>query len=403
MTRTTRITLVLTALLSSGLSAQERLGTGAAEPVYRAGWTFTPAFGFAETYDDNVSLFGEGSADDQNDDYLSTIFPGANVHYAGKHTSMHVGYMGTFLNYQTFSVLNRWDQQANFELRRQETARLKWFGNASAAAVPTTDLIELGGLPFRHTGALTADGRGGYEYAFSAKNSIRQSASYQAIDFDRDEDVSLGLLGGRIFESMNGWRHRIDSRLAVGADYSFRRSLVVGDPDPFNIHTTEGAVDYELSPDWSFSGGAGVVYLQATPLTEARTGPSWRARIDRLHGRTLFHVGYLRSYIPSFGFGGTVQNQEMGVGYRTPLFGSRHFYSDNSAVFRDDQPLSSVQQQLPLRSLRFYTTFGWEPQPWVRLEAFYQRIQQTSLRPGGRMERNRIGFQIVTSKPVRMQ
>ena len=75
MTRTTRITLVLTALLSSGLSAQERLGSGAPEPVYRAGWTFTPAIGFAETYDDNVSLFGEGSADDQNDDYLSTIFP----------------------------------------------------------------------------------------------------------------------------------------------------------------------------------------------------------------------------------------------------------------------------------------------------------------------------------------
>ena len=403
MTRTARITLVLAALLSSGLSAQERLGSGAPEPTYRAGWTFTPAFGFAETYDDNVSLFGRGSADQQNDDYLSTIFPGANVHYAGKHTRMDGGYTGTFLNYQTFSVLNRWDQRANFDLRRQETARLKWFGNASATAVPTTDLIELGGLPFRHTGARTSDGRGGYEYAFSSKNSVLQSASYQAIDFDRNPDVSLGLLGGRIFESMNGWRHKVDSRLALGADYSFRRSRVVGDPDTFNIHTSEAAVDYELSPDWSFSGGAGVVYLQATPLTAARTGPAWRARIDRLHGRTLFHVGDLRSYIPSFGFGGTVQNEEIGVGFRTPLFGSRHFYLDTSAVFRDNQPLTSVQQQLPLRSLRTYSTFGWEPQPWVRLEAFYSRVQQSSLRVGGEMERNRIGFQIVTSKPMRMQ
>jgi hypothetical protein len=397
------MTLVLAALLSSGLSAQERLGSGAPEPTYRAGWTFTPAVGFAETYDDNVSLFGRGSADQQNDDYVSTISPAAGLHYAGKHTTMGAGYTGTFLNYQTFSVLNRWDQRGHFDLRRQETARLKWFGNASAAAVPTTDLIELGGLPFRHTGARTADARGGFEYTFSARNSIQHSDGYQAIDFDRNPDVSLGLLGGRIFESLNGWRHRFDSRLALGADYSFRRSTVVGDADAFNIHTSEAAVDYELSPDWSFSGGAGVVYLRATPLTAARTGPAWHARIDRLHGRTLFHVGYLRSYIPSFGFGGTVQNEEIGVGYRTPLFGSRHFYLDNSMVFRDNQPLTSVQNQLPLRSLRTYSTFGWEPQPWVRLEGFYSRVQQSSLRAGGQMERNRIGFQIVTSKPMRMQ
>ena len=403
MTRTTRITLVLAALLGSGLSAQERLGSSTPEPTYRAGWTFTPSVGFAETYDDNISLFGRGSADQQNDDYLSTISPGARVHYAGKHTTMGVGYTGTFLNYQTFSVLNRWDQRGHFDLRRQETARLKWFGNASAAAVPTTDLIELGGLPFRHTGARELAGRGGFEYAFNAKNSILHSANYQAIDFDRNPAVSLGLLGGRIFESMNGWRHKFDSRLALGADYSFRRSTVVGDTNAFDIHTSEAAVDYQLSPDWSFSGGAGMVYLQATPLTAARTGPSYRARIDRLNGGTLFHIGYLRSYIPSFGFGGTVQNQEIGVGYRTPLFGSRHFYLDNSAVVRDNQPLTSIQNQLPLRSLRTFSTFGWEPQPWVRLEAFYSRIQQSSLRAGGLMERNRVGFQIVTSKPMRMQ
>jgi hypothetical protein len=403
MTRTTRTTLVLTALLCSGLGAQERLGSGAPEPTYRAGWTFTPSLGFAETYDDNVSLFGLGSADEQNNDYVSTIFPAGGLHYAGRHTKMSAGYGGTFLNYQTFTVLNRWDQRASFDLRRQETARLKWFGSAYATAVPTTDLIEFGGLPFRHTGARTADGRGGLEYSYNTRNSILSSASYQTIDFDRSEDVAGALRGGRVFESLSGWRHRFDTRLALGADYSFRQSTVVGDPSAFDVHTAQATVDYELSPDWSFSGGGGVVFLQATPETAAKTGPAWRARLDRLHGRSLLHFGYLRSYIPSFGFGGTVQNQEVGVGYRTPLFGSRHFYLDNSLVFRDDQPLTDLREQLPLHSLRTYSTFGWEPQPWVRLEAFYTLVQQTSLRAGGRMERNRIGFQIVTSKPMRMQ
>jgi len=403
MTRTTPITLVLTALLGCGLSAQERLGSGAPQPTYRAGWTITPAVGFSETYDDNISLFGRNTAEQQNDDYVSTYFPALDLHYAGKHTTLDSGYTGSFLDYRTFSVLDRWDQRARFELRRQESARFKWFGRASAAAMPTTDLIELGGIPFRHTGARTADGRGGFEYAVDSKNSISYSMDYQVVDFDRGADVSAVLRGGRVLESMNGWRHKVDSRLALGLDYSFRRATVVGDAQAFTIHTSEAAVDYELSPEWSFSGAGGVVYLQATERTAARTGPAWRGRIERHRGGTTFHVGYLRTYIPSFGFGGTIQNQELGVGYRTPLFGSRHFYLDNSAVFRDNQPLTDTIEQLPLRSFRTYSTFGWEPEPWVRIEAFYSYVQQSSLRAGGQLTRNRIGFQIVTSKPMRMQ
>jgi hypothetical protein len=402
MTRTTRLTLMLVAFMSAGLTAQE-LGSGAPQPDYRSGWTFTPTLGFAESYDDNISLFGRGSAEEQNDDYIATIFPAADLHYAGKHTTVDMGYRGSFLNYRTFSILNRWDQRARVEVRRQETARMKWFGRASAAMMPTTDLIELGGIPFRHTGARTADGRGGFAYTFSAKNSLTHSVNYQVVDFDRSEDVSAILRGGRVLESMNGWRHKIDSRLALGADYSFRRAIVVGDEQAFNIHTTEMAADYELSPLWSFSGGAGVVYLQETAETSARTGPAWRVRIDRHRAGRTFHAAYIRSYIPSFGFGGTIQNQEIGVGYRTPLFGSRRFYMDNSAVFRDNQPLTHTLEQLPLRSLRTYSTFGWEPQGWMRLEGFYSRVQQSSLRAGGQLSRNRIGFQIVTSKPVRMQ
>jgi hypothetical protein len=403
MTRATRITLVLSALLSSGLSAQERLGSGAPEPNYRAGWTLTPAFGFAETYDDNISLFGRGSAEEQNDDYISTVFPAAELHYGGKHTTMDTGYTGSFLNYSTFSVLNRWDQRAKFELKRHETARIQWGARASMAMMPTTDLVELGGIPYRHTGAHTSDARGGVEYALSAKNSLSQSVNFQSVAFDRPQEVRDFLRGGRVFETITGFRHKMNGRMAVGADYTYRRATVADDPEPFNIQTTEAALDYELSPVWSFSSAAGVVYLQATRLTSAQTGPAWRLRIERHRERRTFHAGYIRSYIPSFGFGGTVSNQELGVGYRTPLFGSRHFYLDNSAVYRDNEPLTETPNQLPLRSLRTHTVVGWEPQPWVRLEGFYSLVQQSSLRPGGRLSRNRIGFQIVTSKPVRMQ
>jgi hypothetical protein len=404
MTKTLRIAVVLI-VMGSPLHAQEQLGAGESLPDYRGGWTFTPRFGFGETYDDNITLFGRNTAEEQNDDYVATFFPGADVHYAGKHTTLDSGYSGSFLDYQTFSVLNRWDQRARFELRRQESARIKWFTRASAAAVPTTDLIELGGIPFRHNGSRTVDARGGVEYALNATNGISHSLNYQMVDFDQSPLDPTGdpLLGGRVLESTNAWRHKMNSRVALGAGYSYRRATIAGDVQTFNIHTTEAAADYELSPSWALSAGAGVVYLQETALSAASTGPALRATLERHRQARTFHVGYIRSYVPSFGYGGTVANQEIGVGYRTPLFHNRRLYTTQSAVFRDTEPLTNAFNQLQLRSLRTSSVLGWEPQRWVRVEAFYTLTRQTSLRAGGQLSRNRVGFQIVTSKPMRMQ
>jgi len=390
-------------VLATPLHAQEKIGTSGPGVSYRGGWTITPSFGFAETYDDNISLFGVNTAENQNDDYIATYFPAVDLHYAGKHTRFGADYSGSFLSYQTFTLLNRWDQHLNINLKRQETARLSWFAHGNAAALPSTEAIELGGIPYRHTGAKTLDSRGGVEYVFSARDSLVTTLNYQRVAFDRPADVRVGLRGGDVAESLNVWRHKINSRLATGADYSFRRARVVGDPEPFNIHTAEGAIDYELSPSWSFSGGGGVVYTAPTLITPARTGPAWRLAFERHQGATTFHVGYLRSFIPSFGYGGTVQNEEAGIGFHTPLFNSRHWYTDNSLVYRDNEPLTNTVQQLPLRSLRTYSVIGWTPQGWVRVEGFYSRVQQTSLRVGGQIYRNRFGFQIVTSKPMRVQ
>jgi hypothetical protein len=312
-------------------------------------------------------------------------------------------YTGSFLNYRTFSALTRWDQRANVELRREESARLGWFAHASGAAIPSTDLIELGGIPFRHTGATTLDGRGGFNYLLDARNVLSSALQYQSVAFDRPANLDPVLRGGHVLESLTTYRHKWDERFRTGLDYSYRRASVSGETDPFNLHMAQAAIDYDLSPVWSLTAGAGLVYLEPTAVTAAHTGPAWRAALDRSRAGTTFHVGYVRSYIPSFGFGGTIQNQEVGVGFRTPLFHSRHFYTDHSVVFRDDTPLTNTAEQLPLRSLRSYSIFGWEPQRWVRFEVFYARTNQTSLRAGGRLDRNRVGFQIVTSKPMRIR
>lgn len=396
------IALVAMALARGG-SAQERIASTQIDQTYGPGWTFTPTMGFAETYDDNVSLFAVDTADAQNNDYVQSIFPGADLHYRGRHTEFGGGYTGSFLNYHTFSTLDRWDQRGSLDLRRQESAHLKWFAHGSAALLPSTDLIDLGGIPYRHTGARTLDGRTGLDYAIDARNTITTAVSIQSVDFDRPEDVNAIFRGGHMLEAVSGWRRRIDSRLSIGADYGFRRASVVGDVEQFNIHSVQAAVDYELNDLWAVSGGAGVVYLQSTNTTESQTGPAWSVAIDRHRAGRSFHVNYVRSYIPAFGFGGTIQNQQVGAGVRMPLFGSRYWYTDNSIVFRDDTPLVATDLQLPLRSLLTYSVIGWQPQRYVRIEGFYARTQQTSLRPGGLLYRNLVGIEIVTSKPVRMQ
>ena len=391
------------AALAVRASAQEGVATTGSAPTSRPGWTLTPSFGVAETYDDNISMFGVRTAEESNNDVIATYSPSADLHYTGKHSDFGVGYAGSFLAYRSFSGLNSWDQRGRITMKRQESERLTWSVVGNAAAVPTTDAVDLGGIPFRRAGTTIANASSTVDYRIDARNDINGSFGLQYVKFDHTELPGGFEPGGRAIDATGGWRHHLSARLAAGADYGIRRAITLGDTTPFTIHSVEGAADYEVSPSWSLSGSAGVVVVQQTFETQGRTGPAWRFTAMR-HGSSItMQVSYLQSYIPSFAFGGTIKSQELGFGMHVPLFHSRHWYTDQSAMFRDDQPLTDLVNQLPLRSLRTNSVIAWMPQPWVRIEGFYARAQQTSLQVGGQMYRNRIGFQIVTSKPVRIE
>jgi hypothetical protein len=402
----TRIALIagLIVMMAGGVRAQERMGSSAPAASYRPGWTFTPTFGVAETYDDNISLFGQNTAEAQNNDIVTTYFPQADVHYSGRQTQFGASYSGSFLDYRTYDALNRWDQRARVEFKREETARFRWFAHGTASWLPTTDLIDLAGIPFQHTGARTLDGLVGAEYVAGSRDGFTASATAQDVQFDRSLQNPGGqLVGGQMVSTLATWRHRLDERLAVGADYSYRVARMTEAIEAFGLHVAQAAADYALSPEWMLSAGGGFSYLPATLTSVARTGPAYYASVERHREGRTFHAGYERSYIPAFGIGGVVENQEARIGFMTPLLHSRHFYNDTGAVFRNDEPLTDQFVQLPLRSLRAYTLFGWAPQPWMHIEGFYARTSQSSLQPGGRLDRNRIGFQIVTTKPMRIE
>jgi hypothetical protein len=367
------------------------------------GWTLTPGVGFMGTYDDNITLFARGSAEDQNDDLITGYAPQVDLTYRGRKTQLGVEYAGSFLNYQTFSVFNRWQQRARVEARRDLTQRLQLAGHASMLKTPSTDAVDLGGIPFSHTGAEVVEWLAETSYRISARDSVSSSIQQQNVRFERPEELRQYLRGGRALGLSGAYRRRLGPRMAAGADYGFRRAAVRDDVDTSSLHTVQAAFDFELSPAWTIRAGAGFVFLAATSAYASQRAPAFNGSATRIGQMSTLQVGYGRSFMPSFGYGGTVRSQELGASYRTLLPGSRRVYTNQSVMFRDTNPLLDTPGQLRLRSLRTNSAVGWTPQPWVALEVFYSRTFQTSLLPGGRLDRNRIGFQIVTSKPVRIQ
>jgi hypothetical protein len=110
-------------------------------------------------------------------------------------------------------------------------------------------------------------------------------------------------------------------------------------------------------------------------------------------------VSYSQSFVPSYGFGGTMQNRDLTGRVRVPL--SRSLYTSASTSWRKSDPLTVGE--LGLTSLWVDATVGYSVSQWARIEAFYSGARQTIARAGGEIDLNRAGIQVVTSKPMRVR
>jgi hypothetical protein len=394
-TTTAAATVAALTLLAGAAFAQEQ--------ATRPGWTFVPAFGYSQTYDDNVTLFGQADFDTSNNDLISVYTPQADITFLSRQTRFNSGYSGSLLDYRTFSLFNRWDQHANIGLRRVESQRLNWGIQGNLTLTPSTDALEFDGIQFSHTGARAINARGTVEYKLTQRDTLSTSVHRQQVTFDRPDELLPYLRGGESWESYSSYRRRVNPRMGLGGSYSLRRASAVDAPEHLTFHVNRGAVDYQLSPFWTVNAGFGFDYIPATILTPAQSAPGWSVGVDWSARSQRFHAGYQRMFMPSFGFGGALQNRELNVSFYSPLFRSRRVYTEHDFALRDNDPLIEAPGRLRLRTMRINSRVGWAPQPWIRVEGFYSRAQQTTFLAGGDIGRNRIGIQIVTSRPVRVQ
>jgi hypothetical protein len=362
---------------------------------------------FGITHDDNPVL--ASNTGPSPDDILTNVSPGVDLTFTEKHTFLSTGYRGSIQRYRTLDEYDNYAQGGHIELRHQPSRRLTLSVRDNVSVSPTTDLVEVAGVPFTRTGTRSNDFNAGLTASLTKRLQLSGDYHFEWFKFDRSEDpISSVLQGGHAHSVTVGARQSLTSRLKVGGDYTIQRANtgqppVVGGGEPlqipsFTIQNAVGSVTYQITPTIVVDGGAGLSYL-SLPGEIARTGPAGHVSLSKRTEHAFLTFSARRSFVPAFGFGGSLSNQEVLATVRVP-FARKRAYVDGSISWRDSEPV--LEQELRLKSLWLKTSVGYAFQRWLRLEAFYDGTFQDTRIAGGQVDRNRIGVQVVTARPMRL-
>lgn len=368
----------------------------------RAGWTFRPAFTMGGAFDDNVLLVGPGTAPDPPSDYVTAVTPAGTLDYLGKYLQFTTGYQGSLVFYQDLSDLNSLDQNARADVRYRWTPRLTVFAGQTFASSPATDGIEFVGIPFRRIGNRRFATTGGAELRLSPATTLNATYNLRFVDFE--DDVVLAFSGGHEHVATGILLRQLSPRFALGGDFGWRRAVIINQPAPITIQHAMATAQYRISENVQISGSAGLSHQGHVVSQEPRTGLAFRGEINARREYFLVTAYYERSMLPSFGFGGTYQNEEL-AGIIQGGFARNRAYWQAGAAWRDNDPLTLavlLPDEQSQRTVWITSRLGYRLSPWLSVEGYYTRANQDGWRTDGMITRNRFGFQVVTSKPLRL-
>ena len=363
------------------------------------GWVVTPRVSFGLSYDDNPVLAGGGNP--TPNDTIGVLGPALNLAYTAKRTQLDFGYSGSLVRYRTLGEFDSFEQRGRMDLRHQASKRTSLQFTNSYAKAPTTDATDVGGVPFLRTGTEQFDLRGGFTADASPRLAVIGSYGYQWAEFDRPDDERAALLqGGQMHSAVMGATYALNGRMRVGGNYTFRRAIVGHiEEEAFNIQDGEGTVAYRLSPTMTLQGGLGLSRLSLPDEFGARLGPSARVSLHQRTPHASYSLSFMHSFVPAFGIGGSLRNSELAGHVRVPL--ARRVDLQTDVTWREATPV--IEGELGLSALWIETTVGYAVHRWLRVQGFYSRAYSDTPVAGGRVDRNRVGVQIVTLRPLRIQ
>jgi hypothetical protein len=217
------------------------------------------------------------------------------------------------------------------------------------------------------------------------------------VTFDRTNTL---LTGGMVNGVHGQLGHRLGPRLQVGAEYGIRAASLNEGTRHVTFQDAGGTLRYDLTSTTVVSLGGGMSHLVDDARVDTRTGPYIRAGLTRTGGRATVGASFERMFVPSFGFGGSNQSDELRGFIQMPLTRNRT-YIQGSATWRRSDPF--IANELRLDTIWLRSTVGYALARWLRLEGFYAYTSQNSQVTGGEIHRNRVGAQIVVSQPVRIR
>jgi hypothetical protein len=379
---------------SSG-SSQTEDSSGSSQ-TQTAGWILTPSLAVSSGWDDNV--FVEGTGGNTTSDLINVVNPRIGGGYTGRRGQLNIDYDGAFLLYRAMKALNSYDQHASTIGRWRLSKHVTLFANNSFAIVPTTETALLIGVPFVRTGSLLEGLQTGVETELTKRTSFSLAYEFQYVRFDQNAGFASQLHGGHGEGGTASIRHRWSGRTAFIADYRLQHANVTETNELFTVQTAMAGVEERLSESLSLVAEGGVAYLQTTVATTSQVGPSLRAGLTRRSHAFDVELTYGRSFVPSYGFGGTAQNEEVTANLHVPF--TRRSYLQTAAAWRRNEPLTFGLPRL--RSLWLESSIGYSFSPSVRVSAFYDGAHQEDNRPGGIVNRNRFGVQVEAAKPMRI-
>jgi hypothetical protein len=384
-------------LASAAVAAQDR--PSEFDGYVIPGWSFTPGISIGTIWDNNVALAGRSpETGDTAGDNIFTIAPFGQLALESKRTHFSAGYRGYVRRHVDIETLNGFDNSAYASFRHMLTPRVTLFASNHFSDSPTTDLVELNGVPFARIGSRSNRLNGGVEGRLSNYTTLRVNYENTWTAFDSlDGFLSDGTVHGFGVDLMR----RLSERLTVGVEGRLRRSDVTQfDPRVIWFQDARGAVEYRLTEHVAVTAAVGITHLKDSRFSETRTAPYYRFGVERRTDRAVVGAVLERSYTPTFGFSGSHDNQEL-RGFIHMPFSRNRYYVQSDGTWRRSNPFFTGD--LKADTFLTSTTIGYSASRWLRLEAYHAYSRQDSIVTGGEVTRHRVGAQLVVSQPMRIR
>jgi hypothetical protein len=387
----------VTAVAGPRVSAQEaRFGSAGApseSPASGSGWTITPSLLYSANWDDNVLL--KQRIDEPRGDFLNMLNPRVDAGFGGRRGQLSGNYNGAFLLYRDLNTLNSYDQHASVSGSRLLSKHVTLFVNDSLTVAPTTELALLVGVPFIRTGVRINVLRSGIDADLTKRTSVSATYHFEWVRFDEN---TSSLLSGHGHGGTFVVRHKLSEVTSLTADYA-RQFSDVG-LRGFDVQNAAAGFERRLSETLRIHAAAGISRLASQDaLGPARIGPRYQAGISQRLRTGSLDVLYNRSFAPSYDVSGATENKDLSVRLHVPLW--RRAYAQSAFSWRSDNYL--LRGDASLQSRWFEASVGYLAQPWMRIEGFYGGAYQSTILPGGALDRNRFGLQVITAKPMRIR